>query len=86
MGKTDRQQHWENVYQTKEPHQVSWTQEVPQTSLDFIQSFNKDKTASIIDVGGGDSKLVDCLLDLGYENITVLDISKTAIEKAKKRR
>ncbi|RZL05983.1 MAG: SAM-dependent methyltransferase, partial [Pedobacter sp.] len=57
----DKQTHWETVYQTKQPDQVSWTQEVPKTSLDFISSFNVDKSAAIIDVGGGDSKLVDFL-------------------------
>ena len=78
-------QHWETVYQTKQANEVSWTQEVPQTSLDFILSFNLPKSARIIDIGGGDSKLVDFLLDEGYENLTVLDISATALEKAKKR-
>ncbi len=77
--------HWENVYQTKGPEQVSWTQAVPQTSLDFIHSFNLPKTAAIIDIGGGDSNLVDHLLTEGFENITVLDISAAAIEKAKAR-
>lgn len=78
-------QHWETVYTTKQPNEVSWTQETPQTSLDFIRSFNLSKSASIIDVGGGNSKLVDFLLNEGYENITVLDISATALEKAKVR-
>lgn len=77
--------HWEQVYETKQPNEVSWTQEVPDTSLEFIHSFNLPKTAKIIDVGGGDSKLVDFLLDEGYENITVLDISAKALERAKSR-
>lgn len=77
--------HWETVYETKNPDQVSWTQETPTTSLDFIHSFGLPKTAKIIDIGGGDSKLVDCLLDEGFENITVLDISAKALEKTKKR-
>ncbi len=81
----DIQQHWESVYETKSPGEVSWTQEAPQTSLGFIHSFGLDKTASIIDIGGGDSRLVDFLLAEGYENITVLDISAKALEKAKKR-
>lgn len=80
-----RKNHWETVYETKSPDQVSWTQEIPKTSLAFIHSFNLDKKAKIIDIGGGDSKLVDFLLDEGYENITVLDISEKAIEKAKER-
>ncbi len=78
-------QHWETVYQTKQANEVSWTQETPQTSLDFIRSLNLPKSASIIDIGGGDSKLVDFLLDEGYENLTVLDISATALERAKAR-
>ena len=81
----ENKKHWETVYETKSPEQVSWTQEIPKTSLDFIQSFDLHKTAKIIDVGGGDSKLVDFLLEQGFENISVLDISKAALERAKKR-
>lgn len=81
----ERKNHWETVYETKNPNQVSWTQSVPYTSMNFIASFHLPKSASIIDIGGGDSRLVDCLLDEGYENITVLDISSAALEKAKKR-
>jgi len=77
--------HWETVYETKNPDQVSWTQEKPTTSLDFIHSFGLTKTAKIIDIGGGDSKLVDYLLDEGFENITVLDISAKALEKSQQR-
>jgi SAM-dependent methyltransferase len=83
--KLDSRKHWETVYETKNPDQVSWTQENPKTSLEFIHSFGLKKTAKIIDIGGGDSKLVDYLLDAGFENISVLDISATALEKAKKR-
>lgn len=79
------QEHWEKVYQSKTPDQVSWTQAIPQSSLDLINSFYIDKTASIIDIGGGDSTLVDCLLELGYSNITVLDISNKALQRAKDR-
>tara|TARA_R110000744_G_scaffold293193_3_gene403637 strand:+ start:612 stop:1214 length:603 start_codon:yes stop_codon:yes gene_type:complete len=81
----DRKNHWETVYNTKNPDEVSWTQEVPQISLDFIHSLQMDKSARIIDVGGGDSKLVDYLLNEGFENVTVLDISGKALERAKKR-
>ncbi|MGQ1788509.1 MULTISPECIES: class I SAM-dependent methyltransferase [unclassified Saccharicrinis] len=83
--KLDRKKHWETVYETKNPDQVSWTQETPKTSLEFIHSFGLKKTAKIIDIGGGDSKLVDSLLDEGFENISVLDISSKSLEKAKKR-
>ncbi|MDM8177781.1 class I SAM-dependent methyltransferase [Olivibacter sp. 47] len=85
MEELHKKQHWETIYETKSPEQVSWTQEVPKTSLDFIHSFGVDKTARIIDIGGGDSKLVDHLLDNGCENITVLDISAKALDRAKAR-
>lgn len=85
MNNIQAKEHWETVYETKNPDQVSWTQEIPKTSLDFITSLQISKEANIIDIGGGDSKLVDCLLDLGYQNISVLDISGKAIERAKKR-
>ena len=80
-----RKQHWENVYAHKQPNQVSWAQELPQTSLDFIHSFDLPKTAGIIDIGGGDGKLVDYLLNEGYQDITVLDISEKGINRAKQR-
>ncbi|MCK5400415.1 MAG: class I SAM-dependent methyltransferase [Flavobacteriaceae bacterium] len=81
----ERKKHWERVYETKSPDQVSWTQKSPKTSIDLINSFGLTKTAKIIDIGGGDSKLVDYLLDKGFENITVLDISAKALDKTKKR-
>ncbi|MBB4807498.1 ubiquinone/menaquinone biosynthesis C-methylase UbiE [Chryseobacterium defluvii] len=77
--------HWETVYETKNPNQVSWTQKKPQISLDLINSFKLEKNARIIDIGGGDSNLADFLLEEGYQNITVLDISAKALEKAQKR-
>src|SRR6201989_1200467 len=77
--------HWDSVYETKNPDQVSWTQKIPQTSLDFIHSFHLPKSSKIIDIGSGDSMLVDYLLEEGFENITVLDISEKAIDKVKKR-
>ncbi len=83
--KLDRKKHWETVYETKNPDQVSWTQETPKTSLEFILSFGLKKSAKIIDIGGGDSKLVDYLLDAGFQNVTVLDVSSKSLEKAKAR-
>ena len=85
MMTLDKKKHWETVYKTKNSDQVSWTQETPKTSLAFINSFGLKKNAKIIDIGGGDSKLVDYLLDEGFENITVLDISAKSLEKAKNR-
>lgn len=81
----DLQQHWEKVYQTKQLNEVSWYQQEPGVSLRFLKELNIPKDAAIIDIGGGDSLLVDHLLRLGYSRITVLDISATAIEKAKTR-
>ena len=80
MNHETRKEHWEKIYTTKTPNEVSWTQENPTTSLDFIHSFNLPRHASIIDIGGGDSKLVDKLIDEGYEDITVLDISEQALK------
>lgn len=77
--------HWENIYSNKQPNEVSWTQEVPQTSLDFIRNANLNKYSKIIDIGGGDSKLVDFLLEQGFEDVSVLDISEEALKRAQKR-
>jgi ubiquinone/menaquinone biosynthesis C-methylase UbiE len=85
MEKFDKQQHWETIYQTKSLSEVSWYEPTPQTSLDFVQQFNIAPTAKIIDIGGGDSLFVDYLLNLGFQDVTVLDISETAIERAKLR-
>ena len=77
-------EHWESIYKTKQPNEVSWTEQKPSVSLEFINKLKIPKTAKIIDIGGGDSKLVDFLLAQGYTDISVLDISKTAIIRAKK--
>lgn len=81
----ERLKHWQNIYLTKAPHEVSWTQELPKTSLEFIHSLNLSKDVPIIDIGAGDSKLVDYLVQEGYTNLTVLDISAAAIERVKAR-
>lgn len=80
-----RKEHWEKVYSTKKLQEVSWYQPNPKASLDFIAGFNLPKDASIIDIGGGDSFLTDRLLESGFTNITVLDISEAAINRAKQR-
>ena len=77
--------HWESIYSTKKMTEVSWYQKIPRTSLELIKKVAKNKDASIIDVGGGDGSLVDELIQLGYYNITVLDISENAINKVKQR-
>jgi ubiquinone/menaquinone biosynthesis C-methylase UbiE len=85
MEGQDRKQHWEHIYQTKGFEEVSWYQEKPETSLEFLQKFHVPLNAKIIDCGGGESYFVDNLLSLGYQDITVLDISEKAISKAKQR-
>jgi hypothetical protein len=85
MMNVNIKEHWETIYKTKQPNEVSWTQEVPTASLAFIHQFNVPKTAKIIDIGGGDSNLVDILLAEGFTNLSVLDISEAAIFRAKER-
>lgn len=80
-----RKNHWENVFSTKGEKEVSWYQQKPETSLSFFTENNIPKEAKIIEVGGGDSYLVDNLLDLGYTDVTILDISENAIERLKNR-
>ena len=81
----DTKTHWEKVYSTKAPDAVSWYRPHLETSLELIERATDARSASIIDVGGGVSTLVDDLLLHGYKNITVLDVSQTAIEVAKQR-
>jgi SAM-dependent methyltransferase len=78
-------QHWEFIYKSKKFEATSWYQQKPTTSLQFLKEYKIARTAAIIDIGGGDSFFADNLLELGYQNITVLDISETALNKAKAR-
>ncbi len=77
--------HWERIYETKAPTQVSWYQEHAQYSLQFIQSAGIQKADHIIDIGGGASTLVDDLIVAGFQHITVLDISGAALQFARQR-
>src|SRR5258708_24866393 len=81
----DPKTHWEKIYSTKAPTQVSWYSPHLETSLALIHRAAGANSASFIDVGGGESTLVDDLLARGYQNITILDISQTAIYVRKKR-
>jgi SAM-dependent methyltransferase len=81
----DSKEHWEKVYTTKAPDAVSWYRTHLETSLALIELAVETRSSSIIDVGGGESTLVDDLLLRGYQNITVLDISQSAIELTKRR-
>ena len=80
----DSQRHWEKIYGEKAPNAVSWYRPHLKTSLSLIERV-ASRDSAIIDVGGGESTLVDDLLSHGYENVTVLDISQTAIEANKTR-
>ena len=77
--------HWERVFTGKQAHELSWYQQSPLQSLVLLKQLQVPKTAAIIDIGAGDSFFVDLLLKKGYSNITVLDISATAIDKARQR-
>jgi len=78
-------QHWDSIYSSKSESEVSWFQRYPKTSIELVEIFNLSLDANIIDVGGGDSHFVDALLEKGFQNIWVLDISANAIERAKER-
>jgi len=81
----DAKTHWENVYATKAPQDVSWYRPHLERSLALIEEVADARSGAIIDIGGGESTLVDDLLLRGYKNITILDVSQTAIDVTKKR-
>lgn len=81
----ENQQHWDKVYINKQPTEVSWYEPMPEISLNLIRDCNLEKDAAIIDIGGGDSFLAEFLVSIGYTDVTVVDISKNAIERAKQR-
>ncbi|MCH1547259.1 MAG: class I SAM-dependent methyltransferase, partial [Flavobacteriaceae bacterium] len=82
---SDIKTHWENIYETKKINEVSWFQEVPKISLDLIASIEMDRKDKIIDIGSGKSYLIDNLLKKSYTNISILDISKNALDEVKQR-
>jgi trans-aconitate methyltransferase len=81
----ERAAHWENVYASKAEDEVSWFQERPAISLDLIHAAGVPRDAAIVDAGGGEARLVDALLEEGFEDVTVLDLSARAIEVAHRR-
>jgi 2-polyprenyl-3-methyl-5-hydroxy-6-metoxy-1,4-benzoquinol methylase len=81
----DRTAHWQAVYTTKAENQLSWFQENPETSLRLIKEAKTSPESSIIDIGGGASRLVDALVGQGFRSLAVLDISAAALEAAKTR-
>jgi len=85
MESQSRQSHWENVYATKRENEVSWFQESPAPSLALMAEIGVVPSSAIIDIGGGASRLVDCLIEGGFHDVTVLDLSAAALETAKAR-
>jgi len=81
----DTGQHWERAYTARSETEVSWFQPRPERSLQLISAHAADTTTSIIDVGGGASRLVDALLPAGYRDLTVLDIAAAALAKSRAR-
>jgi SAM-dependent methyltransferase len=79
MDNVERQAHWQNVYGTKGEQEVSWFQDSPTISLDLIRATGVKPGASIVDIGGGASRLVDALLDEGFRAVTILDLSAKAL-------
>ena len=85
MSTLERQAYWQNVYQTRDEQAVSWFQERPDISLDLIHATGVDANASIIDIGGGASRLVDALISEGFKAVAVLDLSEKALATSKAR-
>ena len=81
----DKKQHWQYVYENKSAQEVSWFQAHATTSLKLIEQANTSKGSAIVDIGGGASTLVDDLLVAGYKNISVFDLSSSALNVSKKR-
>lgn len=77
--------HWENIYNEKSSDELSWTQSSPSPSIDWIKSALPDRNSHVIDVGGGNSLLVDALISEGYLFPAALDLSQAALDKARKR-
>ncbi len=85
MSMPERQSHWQNVYQTKGERDVSWFEETPTISLDLIRATGLGAEASIVDIGGGTSRLVDTLIAEGFRSISVLDVSEKALATSRDR-
>jgi trans-aconitate methyltransferase len=85
MNPESHQAHWEKVYTSKHENEVSWFQENPAPSLELIAEAGASATSALIDVGGGASRLVDALLEKGFQDVTVLDLSEAALAAAKAR-
>ena len=85
MSESNRQAHWQQVYKEKGEYQVSWFQDQPAISLELIEGVGAKPSSAIIDIGGGASRLMDALVDRGYGDLSVLDLSESATSIAKAR-
>jgi SAM-dependent methyltransferase len=85
LSNAERKSHWETVYRSKRETEVSWFQDSPSISLDLLEKIGANPKTSVIDIGGGASRLADALIARGYEDVTVLDISDSALRAAKER-
>ena len=85
MTELERRRHWQEVYAKRAENEVSWFQERPETSFDLIARSRVPKTAPVIDIGAGASRLIDLLLTDGFTDVTVLDIAESALAKARAR-
>ena len=85
MSESNRQAHWQQVYKEKGEYQVSWFQDQPAISLELIEAVGAKPSSAIIDIGGGASRLMDALVDRGYGDLSVLDLSESATSIAKAR-
>ena len=81
----DPSRHWDGIYRTRAPGEVSWYQPEARVSLDLIRRVAPDLDTPVLDAGGGASVLVDCLLDAGYRDLTVLDLAPSALARARQR-
>ncbi len=85
MSELGRQVHWQKIYKERREHRVSWFEEQPTISLDLIHAVGAKSDSAIIDIGGGASRLVDALVDRGFRDITVLDLSESGASIARER-
>ncbi|MBD1546919.1 class I SAM-dependent methyltransferase [Roseibium aggregatum] len=85
MSDTSLKEHWNRAWTTQDDTKVSWFQEKPEPSLSLVSRYATDRTAAIVDIGGGASRLVDALLDLGFSDLTVLDLAGSSLKIARQR-
>ena len=85
MNESDRRDHWEKVYVERSDLDLSWFQEVPSTSLELAEHAGINSASVVIDIGGGTSRLAECLIEKGVRNVSVLDLSQSALDANRRR-